>query len=150
LGKTIAQMKAVLKPGGEMGILYSHGANPQVPIAVFPRETLPADKTPLAQALQQHHLSYQAWDLTEDDYQHAQRKKQIVEDLRAQFEAEGNLFLYENRHGEAEGVMAAIEAGAHRRYLYHCYRERPSCAMLAAAGVGCVTPRDNSVIQGGV
>jgi len=120
LDTTVAQMKAVLKPGGEMGILYAHGADPQVPIAAFPRETLPPDRTPLARALQQHRLAYKTWDLTEDDYQHAQRKKQIVEELHAQFEAEGNLFLYENRRGEADGVMAAIEAGAHKRYLYRC------------------------------
>jgi len=120
LGETVAQMVAVLKPGGEMGFLYSHGADPQVPIAVFPRETLPPDKTPVAQALQQHRLAYQTWDLTEEDYQHAQRKKQIVEELRTRFEAEGNAFLYENRHDEAYGVMAAVEAGAHRRYLYRC------------------------------
>jgi cyclopropane fatty-acyl-phospholipid synthase-like methyltransferase len=121
LDTTIAQMKAVLKPDGEMGILYSHGANPQLPLAVFPRDTLPPDSTPLARALQQHRLAYETWDLTEEDYQHAQRKKQIAEELRAQFEAEGNRFLYENRHGEADGVMAAIQAGAHRRYLYRCH-----------------------------
>jgi ubiquinone/menaquinone biosynthesis C-methylase UbiE len=122
LAKTVAQMTAVLKPRGEMGILYSHGANPQAPIAVFPRATLPPDRTPLARALRRHHLAYQTWDLTEDDYLHARRKKQIAEEVRAQFEDEGNLFLYENRHGEAEGVMAAIEAGAHRRYLYRAQR----------------------------
>jgi ubiquinone/menaquinone biosynthesis C-methylase UbiE len=128
LNSTVGQMKAVLKSDGEMGILYSHGANPQVPIAVFPRETLPPDKTPLAQALQQHQLAYQTWDLTREDYQHAQRKKAIADELRPQFEAEGNLFLYENRLGEAEGVMAAIEAGAHRRYLYRC------CRLLLSSG----------------
>jgi cyclopropane fatty-acyl-phospholipid synthase-like methyltransferase len=125
LDRTVAQMQTVLKPDGEMGILYSHGADPQVPIAVFPRQTLPPDKTPLAQALQRHRLTYQTWDLTQDDYQHAQRKKAIAEQLRPQFEAEGNLFLYENRHGEAEGVMAATEAGAHRRYLYRCHYVPP-------------------------
>lgn len=122
LDTTVAQMVAVLKPGGVLGILYSHGADPQMPITVFPRETLPPDKTPLAGALQRHDLAYETWDLTEEDYQHAQRKKQIAEELRTRFEVEGNLFLYENRHGEAEGVMAAIEAGAHRRYLYRCWQ----------------------------
>jgi ubiquinone/menaquinone biosynthesis C-methylase UbiE len=125
LDKTVGQMSKVLKPDGQMGILYSHGANPQAPIAVFPRETLSRDKTPLAQALQQHCLAYQAWDLTEEDYQHAWRKKAIAEEFRPQFEAEGNLFLYENRHGEAEGVIAAYEAGAHSRYLYRCFGLTP-------------------------
>ncbi len=129
LDTTVAQMATVLKPEGEMGLLYTHGADPQMPVAVFPRETLPPDKTPLARALQKHHLVYQTWDLTEDDYRHAQRKKQIAEDLRPQFEAEGTLFLVENRLGEAHGVMAAIEAGAHRRYLYRCRRMRPASGL---------------------
>lgn len=124
LNATVAQMVAVLRPRGEMGVLYAHGADPQVPIAVFPRETLPPDSTPLAQALQLHHLAYETWDLTEEDYQHARRKKRIAEELRPEFEVEGNLFLYENRRAEAEGVMAAIEAGAHRRYLYRAQRGR--------------------------
>jgi cyclopropane fatty-acyl-phospholipid synthase-like methyltransferase len=123
LNQTIAQMRFVLAPGGEVGILYSHGANPKVPLAMFPRETLPPDRTPLAQALQQQGFAYRTWDLTKEDYQHARRKKDIAENLRARFEAEGNLFLYENRYGEAEGVMAAIKARAHRRYLYHCCRK---------------------------
>lgn len=121
-GDTVAQMATLLRPGGEMGILCSHGADPQLPISVFPRETLSPDKTPVAQALQQQRLLYETWDLTADDCRHAQRKKQIAEELRARFEAEGNVFLYENRRGEAEGVMAAIEAGAHRRYLYRAER----------------------------
>jgi SAM-dependent methyltransferase len=121
LADTVGSLKALLKPGGQMGILYSHGADPSVPIEVFPRETLPPARTPLGEALRQHGLTFRTWDLTADDYRHAWRKKQIAEELRAEFEAEGNLFLYENRHGEAEGVMAAIEAGAHARYLYHVW-----------------------------
>jgi cyclopropane fatty-acyl-phospholipid synthase-like methyltransferase len=121
LDDTVAQMRAVLKPGEEVGIVYSHGANPEIPLALFPRETLSPDRTPLAQALHQHGFGYETWDLTEEDYQHAQRKKEIADGLRPQFKAEGNLFLYDNRHGEAEGVMAAIQAGAHKRYLYRCY-----------------------------
>jgi SAM-dependent methyltransferase len=119
LRETVGQLKDLLKPGGQMGILYSHGADPSTPIAVFRRETLPPERTPLGEALRYHGLPFRTWDLTADDYRHAQRKKRIAEELRAEFEAEGHLFLYENRHGEAEGVMAAIEAGAHARYLYH-------------------------------
>jgi ubiquinone/menaquinone biosynthesis C-methylase UbiE len=118
LTDTIGQVKAVLKPGGQMAILYSHGAEPGVPIDSVARETLFPDRTPLGQALDQHQLSFHAWDLTQEDYRHAQLKKQVIEELRSDLEAEGNLFLYENRHAEAEGVMAAIEAGAHTRYLY--------------------------------
>ncbi|MBN1937027.1 MAG: hypothetical protein JW934_20380, partial [Anaerolineae bacterium] len=88
------------------------------PLERFSRATLPPDKTPLADVLTKHGLAFQSWDFTAADYAHAQLKKQVTEALKADFAAEGNSFLYDNRHGEAEGVMAAVKAGAHARYLY--------------------------------
>jgi hypothetical protein len=102
-----------------MAIFYSHSAGRSVPLNAFPRQSLLADKTPLAEALANHGLHYQTWDFTQQDYQHAQLKKQVTEELEAEFEAEGNLFIFANRYAEAEGVMRAIEANAHARYLYH-------------------------------
>ena len=116
---TIGRLRALLVPGGQMGIFYSHGVSPGTPIETFSHESLLADKTPLAQALRANGLHFRAWDYTAADYRHAQLKEQVTEELRAEFEAEGNLFLYNNRHGEAEGVKTAIEAGLHARYLYH-------------------------------
>ena len=57
-------------------------------------------------------------DFTAADYRHAQLKRAVLLELRPQFEAEDTMFLYDNRMGEAEGVLAAIDAGAHARYLY--------------------------------
>jgi SAM-dependent methyltransferase len=119
LDETIGQMRAVLTPGGQMGIFYSHGVRRSMPIETFPLNTLLPDRTPLARALQAHGLSYRVWDFTAEDYAHAQLKKCVAEELRAELEAEGNLFLYKSRHGEAVGVIKAIEANAHVRYLYH-------------------------------
>lgn len=121
LDSTVAQMKALLKPAGRMGIYWSQGANPEVPIEVFPRETLPPDSTDLAQALQRHELAYQVSDFTEADYRHALLKRTVLLELKQAFAAEDTMFLYENRMGEAEGVIAALEAGAHARYLYHVF-----------------------------
>ena len=119
LDRSIPQMAALLAPRGQMAIFYSHGADPENPIATFQRETLPPDRTPLGEALARHGLDYRAWDFTEADYRHAQLARQVLDELRPAFEAEGILFLYENRLGEAQGIMAALEAGAHVRYLYH-------------------------------
>lgn len=119
LAGTIERLRALLVPGGQMGILYSHGVSPDTPIETFSRDTLPADSTPLAQALRANGLHFRTWDYTEADYRHAKLKEQVTEGLRTEFEAEGNQFLYDNRHGEAEGVRKAIEAGLHARYLYH-------------------------------
>lgn len=115
---TIAAFKRALRPGGRLAILYSFGCEPWVPREEFPAEQLPADKTPLAAALRANGMSFVATDFTDDDYRLARLRRSVLADLRPQFEAEGNLFLYENRLGDANGISAAIEAGLHRRYLY--------------------------------
>lgn len=45
--------------------------------------------------------------------------KKVLADLKPQFEAEGNLFIYDNRLGDAEGISQAIDDHLHARYLYH-------------------------------
>jgi len=118
LPATIAQMKAILKPGGCMGIFYSYGCLPWENLEEFDRQAILPYRTPLARALAENGLACEAWDYTQEDYAHARRKKQIAEDLKAEFESEGNLFLYENHAGEAAGVMWSIEHGVHGRHLY--------------------------------
>lgn len=118
LEATVAAMTRLLRPGGRMGILYTHGADPEHPLATFDRATLPAERTPLGVGLAEQGLVYRTWDLTAADRQHALVKKRVLEELRPIFAAESNEFLFENRYGEANGVLAAIEAGAHARYLY--------------------------------
>ncbi|MGB8645206.1 MAG: methyltransferase domain-containing protein [Anaerolineae bacterium] len=122
--ETIRRWRALVRPGGQMAIFYSHGANPETPKETFRRETLPPDKTPLADALTACGLDFQTRDFTRQDYELAQRKKEILARLQREFEAEGDLFLYENRIGEALGVLDAVEAGLHARYLYHIQIER--------------------------
>jgi cyclopropane fatty-acyl-phospholipid synthase-like methyltransferase len=119
LPDTIHQMKLILKPGGQMGIFYSQGVSPRNPAETFDFNSLHPDKTPLAVALREHGLRYKVWDYTAEDYAHALLKKKVAEDLRAELEAEGNLFLYKSRYGEAVRVLKAVDADAHRRFLYH-------------------------------
>jgi SAM-dependent methyltransferase len=116
-----AQLRRLLAPGGQILAYYSHAANPELPAEVFPRETLPPDKTPVAEALRHEGFACAAWDFTAADYGHAQRMEATLTELRPMFEAEGMLFLYENRMGEARGVQAAHEAGAAARYLYRAH-----------------------------
>lgn len=118
LTDTVRQMKCLLRPGGRMGIFYAHGADPWHPIETFPRETLPAEAGPLAAALRTNGLSYRWWDFTDADYEHARRKKAIVESLRPAYENKDDEFLCECRMGEAIGVIAACEAGVQARHLF--------------------------------
>jgi SAM-dependent methyltransferase len=118
LAETLSDLVRLLKPGGCMGIFWSQGADPWVPVDVFDRATCHPDCTELAVELQRLGLAYQTWDYGRIDYEHARRKQQIAEELRPQFEAEGSLFLCEDHLAEARWVQEAFEAGAHARYLY--------------------------------
>lgn len=118
LNKLVEHLGRLLVPGGRFLIFHSHAADPMTPIAVFPRETLPPDKTPVAEALRAQGFTFRTWDFTAADHRHAQLMEDTLTELRAAFEQEGTLFLYENRMGEARGIQAAHEAGAAARYLY--------------------------------
>lgn len=115
---TIAALKQALRPGGRLAFYYSFGREPWVPVADFPAAQLPAFKTPLACALHANGLAFVTLDFTADEYRLATLRKNVLNGLRAQFEAEDNLFLYENRLGDANGISQAIQEGLHRRYLY--------------------------------
>lgn len=117
-GATLRALKAALRPGGQMAFLYSYGREPWVPKEQFPRDALPPERTPLAKALMANDLSFRTWDLTRPDYLLAQHRKEVLAELRPQFEAEDALFIYENRMGDAQGVCQAVEEGLHARYLY--------------------------------
>lgn len=114
----LADMLALLRPGGRFLALYSHAADPQTPVAVFPRETLPPDKTPFAVAVSKLGLTFDVWDLTASDRALAERMRQAIEAARPALENEGHAFLYDNRHAEATGILAAHDAGCAARYLY--------------------------------
>ncbi len=118
LAETLPTLVELLKPGGCMGIFWSQGADPWVPLDVFDKSTCHPDRTELAVELQKLGLAYKTWDYGRIDYEHARRKQQISEELRPQFEAEGSLFLCEDHLAEARWVQEAFEAGAHARYLY--------------------------------
>jgi hypothetical protein len=96
-----------------------------VPLDEFPKQKLPPDKTPLAEALQANGLIFRTHDLTPQDYELAQLRKAVLAQLKSQFEAEGFLFIYDNRLGDAEGVIQAIDEGLHARYLYHIQLDGP-------------------------
>lgn len=116
--RTIRELIAVLRPGGQMAIYFAHG-RVGIPIEEFPIDTIQPDRTPLADALKANGLHFQTWDFTQDDYRLAQRRKAILAELRPQFEAEGILFIYDNRMGDSLGISQFIEEGMHARYLYH-------------------------------
>lgn len=116
--RTVRELTAAIRPGGQMAILYSYGREPWIPPEKFPADTLAGDKTPLADALAANGLTFQFWDLTQEDYRLARRRIEVLEALRPRFEEENLMFVYDNRIGDAHGVSQAVEERLHRRYLY--------------------------------
>lgn len=118
LDRTLACIKRLLTANGQLLAYWSQGADPFVPIERFDRSTLPPPRTDLGQALHRQGFAFETWDFTAADVRHAHRKRAILAALAAAFAAEDKLPLFENRMGEAEGVLAAFAAGCHARYLY--------------------------------
>jgi cyclopropane fatty-acyl-phospholipid synthase-like methyltransferase len=111
----VSRLIAVLKRGGQLLTYYTHILwNPD-----DDRTILLPDKTPLGQVLVKQGLAFETTDYTAAEYARSQLADQTAEALKTAFEAEGNSFIYENRHIEAEGNMRFYLDNRIRRYLYH-------------------------------
>jgi cyclopropane fatty-acyl-phospholipid synthase-like methyltransferase len=117
--RTVGDLLRLLKPGGQMGILFAHGPEPWTPREEFDAESIAPDRTPLGVALKAHNLPFRTWDFTADDERLAHLRQQVLAELHPRFEAEGIGFIYENRMGDAQGISQVIAEGLHKRYLYH-------------------------------
>ena len=110
-------MQGLLVPGGQMALFYQH----MLWSDEEPRDALRAEQTPLGQSLQRAGLSFGAQDFSAATYRLMQRKRQIAEAMKADFQAEGRLFLYEHLIAESERSTAPFDPDTCRmsRYLYH-------------------------------
>jgi 2-polyprenyl-3-methyl-5-hydroxy-6-metoxy-1,4-benzoquinol methylase len=115
LAKTIGQLKAALKPGGQMGLFYTE----VVTDPTGSREQLAADQTRLARALQANDLAFTTLDLTDSTLRFWERSQQVLAELKSEFETEGNPDLCAGRLAEGESVLELAKAGRMTRYLYH-------------------------------
>jgi ubiquinone/menaquinone biosynthesis C-methylase UbiE len=97
---TIEKLKGLLKPGGQMAIFCADDLKP---------------------ALQQNALRYDVYDLSMENYQHLQKKRRIASKMRTEFEAEANLFIWENLMTESldESIPFDPSNPYMKRFLYH-------------------------------
>ncbi len=130
---TIAALAQALRPGGRLAFLYSHGREPWVPVEEFDVSTLPAANTPLAKALSANGFGYSFTDFTADDLRLAIRRQEVLADLRDEFEAEGNLFIYENRLGDANGIRAGVRRWTAATLSVYCDEVMDILIRLAVA-----------------
>lgn len=114
LPRTLERLKILLRTGGQMGIFWS-----QMVPGGEDTEQLQPDKTKLAQALSGLGMTFRTHDFSVEEKSLWRRALTMLDDLKAEFEAEGNTRLYEERLAETRRVLEAVESERVSRYLYH-------------------------------
>ncbi len=100
LHKTVQDMLSLLRSPGWMALFYTTHVEPDEPL-----QSLEPDKTPLANALNACGLSYQTHDFTRDEIELWQRMAQVSDELKPEFEAEGNLAYWQSGCSEARAML---------------------------------------------
>jgi SAM-dependent methyltransferase len=113
LRKTVADIAGLLVPGGRLGIFYSQTKGPD-----SPPDILEAGGTELARALRALGLGFEAIDFTANERRIWKEERKAAQELKRDFEAEGNLELWKGRDEESSQSLAACESGSSARYLY--------------------------------
>ncbi len=116
--ETLRGCLALLRDNGRLAVFFDQSCGPDTPLQEYPSEITEVDNTELAQAFRKLGLSYQSWDYSEAMLAHLLRRRPVLDALKSQFEAEGNLFLYESHLGESFGIERAYTHNAGKRYLY--------------------------------
>lgn len=114
LKEAICLIKAILKPNGQLGILFTQ----RIP-ADGSKELLLPDKTELAQALKENNFNFQTRDFSREERNHWRKKARVLEELEPEFEREGNIFLYKLRLYEAKSIVKRENRRC--RYLYYVH-----------------------------
>lgn len=112
--RTLEQLKRLVSPGGQMGLLFSQIIPPD-----GPREKLLAEKTVLAEELTRQGLNFQTWDFTASDRKFWPLALETARKFKEAFEAEGNLEVCESHISEAEQMAAVGKDNRTTRFLYH-------------------------------
>lgn len=113
LEETLKQLIPILKPEGQMGLFFTEWIN-----NVEDKARLLPENTSLAVLLKKYNLRFTTLDLTEHEAAHWRKKVDVLEQLRFEFEKEGNLGLYNYRYSEAIRY-ADWDLSKRSRYLYH-------------------------------
>ena len=116
--ETLTPMLPLFKSDGRLAVFFDQSCGPEENLDIYPKESILPDATDLAMAFHRLHIPYQTWDYTQAMLDHLRRRRSVLANLKAQFEAEGNQFLYDNHLEEADGIERAYLQGAGKRYLY--------------------------------
>lgn len=125
LSDTLCGCLPLLSQNGRLVAFFDQSCGPDTPIETYPSAITLPDNTELAQALVESGFVYRYWDYSEAMLAHLNRRIPVLAALKAQFDAEGNSFLYESHLGEARGIAYAYTHNAGKRYLYLASRAKP-------------------------
>ena len=120
LNRTLQSVQACLQENGQMGIFYATTLSPGETM-----DSLKPEQTPLAKVLRECGLNYQTWDFTQDERALWEKILCVAEELRQEYEEEGNLDLYEMSVADARPTLEAVKTGRRSRYLYHIQAPYP-------------------------
>ena len=114
LTKTIEQLKSILSPNGQMGLFtFQYCSDNDSPEILLP------ENTNLGKALKKNDLSFKTWDFTEKEKEIRRKQVHYANELREQYQKEGNIDICEGRIEENELDLPQLESGNKRRYLYY-------------------------------
>jgi SAM-dependent methyltransferase len=111
--QVLEQLKHLIRPGGQAGILFSQWIEPGKP-----EEQLRPEGTRLAHALRASGLTYWTWDFSTQEIAHWKRRLDVLARMRAAFRAEGKKWLYEYRLSETKRHARTLGRHTRSRYLY--------------------------------
>ena len=116
LAATLSVIRNLLKPNGSLIAYYTHMLSDKL----APRNSLEADKTPLADGLDQSGYQYQTCDVSADTHTHLQRRYELGQQMQGEFEREGNTALHHFIIAESDSGTTAYDQTTTnmRRYLY--------------------------------
>jgi ubiquinone/menaquinone biosynthesis C-methylase UbiE len=109
----LEQVKRLVAPGGEAGILFSQWIEPGGSEA-----QLRPEGTLLARALRASGLTFWTWDFSAQEIAHWTRKLDVLAKMGPAFEAEDKLWLYEYRLAETKSHTRTLGRHTRSRYLY--------------------------------
>jgi cyclopropane fatty-acyl-phospholipid synthase-like methyltransferase len=106
------RLNAIAAQGGQIGAFFSLWGHADQ------RENFNPERTSFFQAVTALDLPCQYWDFSQAEAAHWTRKYAAAAALKADFEREGNAFLYERRYGEAAEHMQHVRDGRVARFFY--------------------------------
>ncbi len=121
-------MLRVTAPGGKVFLFSDEGRG----AADLDDSALRAEESLIGQALANKGVPYRAVSLSRENAAHWKRKEAALRELREAFEAEGNLFLWEQRMGECEGM----DHGRECRFLFILNKDAPAQRARERKGKG--------------